>query len=49
MARPNDQYAVDLDTYISKNSRFRCFVYDRREIRTVADNWDSKPIGYAQN
>ena len=38
MARRNDQHAVDLDTYISKNSRFKFFVYDRREIRTIADN-----------
>lgn len=38
MARRNYQHAVDLDTYISKNSRFKFFVYDRREIRTIADN-----------
>jgi hypothetical protein len=38
MARRNDQHTVDLDTYISKNSRFKFFVYDRREIRTIADN-----------
>ena len=38
MARCNDQHAVDVDTYISKNSRFKSFVYDRREIRTIANN-----------
>ena len=38
MARCNDQHAIDLDTYISKNSRFKFFVYDRREIRAIADN-----------
>jgi hypothetical protein len=37
MARRKDQ-PVDLDTYISKNGRFKSFVYDRREIRTIADN-----------
>jgi hypothetical protein len=38
MARCNDQHAVDVDTYISKNSRFKSFVYDRREILTIANN-----------
>ena len=38
MARRKDQHAVDLDTYITKNSRFKSFVYDRREIRTIAYN-----------
>jgi len=38
MARHNDLHAIDLDTYISKNSRFKFFVNDRREIRTIADN-----------
>jgi hypothetical protein len=38
MARRKDQHAVDLDTYISKNGRFKSFVYDRREIRTIAAN-----------
>jgi hypothetical protein len=37
MARSNDQYALDVDTYISKNSRFKSFVYDRREIQTIAN------------
>jgi hypothetical protein len=38
MARCDDQHAADLDTYISKNGRFKSFVYDRREIRSIADN-----------
>ena len=38
MARRKDQRAANLDTYISKNSRFKSFVYDSREIRTIADN-----------
>ncbi len=38
MARRKDQHVVDLDTYISKNSRFKSVVYDRREIQTIADN-----------
>jgi hypothetical protein len=38
MSRWKDHHAVDLDTYISKNCRFKSFVYDRREIRTIADN-----------
>jgi hypothetical protein len=38
LAQRKDQHAVDLDTYLSRNSRFKSFVYDRREIRTIADN-----------
>jgi len=38
MARCDDQHATDLDTYISKNGRFKSFVFDRREIRSIADN-----------
>jgi hypothetical protein len=38
MARRKDQPVVDLDTYISRNGRFKSFVYDRREIRTIVDN-----------
>jgi hypothetical protein len=38
MTRRKDQHTVDLGTYISKNGRFKSFVYDRREIRTIADN-----------
>ena len=39
MALGDDQHAADLDTYLSKNRRFRSFVYDHREIRCIADNW----------
>jgi hypothetical protein len=38
MGRSKDSHAMDLDTYISKNGRFKSFVYDRGEIRTVADS-----------
>jgi hypothetical protein len=38
MAQSNDQHAVGVDIYISKNSRFKSFVYDRREILTIANN-----------
>ena len=38
MDRGEDQHAVDVDIYISKNSRFKSFVYDRREILTMANN-----------
>jgi hypothetical protein len=37
MARRNNQHSVDLNTYLSKNSRFKSSVYNRREIRTIAD------------
>jgi hypothetical protein len=36
MARRNNQHSVDLNTFLSKNSRFKFSVYDRREIRTIA-------------
>jgi hypothetical protein len=38
MDRGEDQHAVDVSTYISKNGRFKSFVYDSREIRTIANN-----------
>jgi hypothetical protein len=38
MDRGEDKHAVDVDTYISKNSRFKSFVYDRIEILTIANN-----------
>ena len=38
MAQSNDQHAVDVGTYISKNGRFKSFVYDCREIRTITNN-----------
>ena len=38
MDRGEDQHLVDVGTYISKNGRFKSFVYDSREIRTIANN-----------
>jgi hypothetical protein len=38
MAQSNDQHAIGVDAYISKNCRFKSFVYDSREIRTIANN-----------
>ena len=38
MALVYDQHAADLDAYLLKNSRFRSFIYDHREIRSIADN-----------
>ena len=38
MAQSNDQHAIGVDAYISKNGRFKSFVYDSREIRTIANN-----------
>jgi len=38
MARRNNQHSLDLNIYLSKNDRFKFFVFDRREIRTIADN-----------
>ncbi len=32
----------DLDSYILRNSRFKFFIFDRREIRTIADNLEFK-------
>jgi|GEM_PF-1216157 len=43
MARRKNQHAVDVNAYISDNSRFKFFVYDLREIRTIADNLGFKP------
>jgi len=43
MALGNNQHAADLDTYLSKNSRFRCYVFDHREIRCIADNLGLNP------
>jgi len=43
MVLGDDQRAADLDAYLSKNSRFRSFVYDRREIRCIADNLEFNP------
>ena len=38
MDRGEDKHAVDVGKYISKNGRFKSFVYDSREIRTIANN-----------
>jgi len=43
MALGDGQHAEDLDAYLSKNSRFRSFVYDHREIRSIADNLGFNP------
>jgi hypothetical protein len=43
MAIGDDQHAADLIAYLSKNSRFRSFVYDHREIRCIADNLGFNP------
>ncbi len=42
MDRGEDPHAVDVGKYISKNSRFKSFVYDRREILTIANNLGMK-------
>ncbi len=50
MVRCNDPHAVDFVTYISKNCRFKFFVYDSREIQTIANNLGlKKKIAYVQN
>jgi len=36
----DDQHAADLDIYISKNSRFKSFIYNRKEILSIAVIWD---------
>lgn len=38
MTQQNNNNLVDIKTYISKNKRFKSFVYDRREIRNIANN-----------
>jgi hypothetical protein len=38
MDRGEDQDAIHVGTYISKNGRFKSLVYDSREIRTIANN-----------
>jgi hypothetical protein len=43
MALVYDQHAADLDAYLLKNSRFRSFIYDHREIRSIADNMGFNP------
>ncbi len=49
MARRNDQHAVDLDTYISKNSRFKLSFMTAERFVLSQITWDSKPIVYVQN
>jgi len=39
----NDQHAADLDIYISKNSRFKSFIYNRKEILSIAGNLGFTP------
>ena len=39
----DDQHAVDLDIYISKNSRFKSFIYNRKEILSIAGNLGFTP------
>jgi hypothetical protein len=39
----DDQHAIDLDIYLSQNIRFKSTVYDRREIRCIADNLGCAP------
>ena len=36
--RQNNNHLVEISTYLAKNKRFKSFVYDRREIRTIAVN-----------
>lgn len=43
MAIGYDRHAADLDSYLSKNSRFRSFIYDHREIQCIADNLGFNP------
>ena len=39
----DDQHAADLDIYISKNSRFKSFIYNRKEILSIAGNLGFTP------
>ncbi len=43
MAYCVEQSAVDLGIYLSKNSRFKCFIYDRKEIQGIASNLGLTP------
>ena len=45
MARDNNLQASDLDIYILKNGRFKSFIYDRKEIRCIANNLGLAPDG----
>ena len=38
MARDNNLQVGDLDIYLLKNRRFKSFIYDRREVRCIANS-----------
>lgn len=42
MTQQNNNHLVDIKTYLSKNKRFKSFVYDHREIRNIANNLGCK-------
>jgi len=43
MARDNNLQAKDLNIYLLKNSRFKSFIYNRKEIRCIANNLGLAP------
>lgn len=43
MAHCVEQSAVDLGIYLSKNSRFKSLIYDRKEIQGIASNLELTP------
>ena len=45
MAQDKNLQANDLDVYLLKNSRFKSFIYDRKEIRCIANNLGLAPDG----
>ena len=42
LTRQNNNHLVEISIYLSKNKRFKSFVYDRREIRNIANNLGCK-------
>jgi hypothetical protein len=40
---PRRSHIITLGTYLLKNSRFKSFIYDRWEIRCIADNLGFTP------
>ena len=42
LTRQNNNHLVEISIYLSKNKRFKSFVYDRREVRNIADNLGCK-------
>jgi hypothetical protein len=42
MIQQNNNHLVDINTYLSKNKRFKSFIYDHRKIRNIADNLGCK-------